>query len=210
MDYVRVKFGGILGCDFLFRNFCLIDCGARQIYFRSAKPSDSESKALEETLRQSGFAEVNLKWRNGLAVEAAANGQPLLLLVDTGATWSVLDDSQVPRLQLKTVQEGNPKLGTLIPEDLSAEIIGFGKIGAHQMRVTTLQTLQIGARIWKDVHVGVANLKAWGISEPGKAVEIQGLFGAEMLAARGALIDFASEKLWLRPEKSTKPGARSP
>src|SRR5579862_4398430 len=59
-DYVTVPFDGVLGYDFLARNFCLIDCWKRRLYVQSRKPSDEQSATLEESLRLSGFTRISL------------------------------------------------------------------------------------------------------------------------------------------------------
>ena len=70
------------------------------------------------------------------------------------------------------------------------------------MWVTTVKTLEVGSLQWTNVHFGVANLKSWGLAEPGNQTEeVQGVFGREMLTARGALVDYHSRKLWFRPQK---------
>jgi len=70
------------------------------------------------------------------------------------------------------------------------------------MWVTTLKTLEIGSLQWTNIHLGVVDLKNWGLAEPGKkSEEVQGMLGREMLTTRGALVDYHSRKLWFRPEK---------
>ena len=70
------------------------------------------------------------------------------------------------------------------------------------MWVTKLKTLEVGSLQWTNVHVGVTDLKNWGLAEPGsRREEVQGILGRELLTARGALIDYHSHKLWFRPEK---------
>jgi hypothetical protein len=198
-DFVRIRYDAVLGCDFFFRNFCLIDCAARRLYVRSAEPSGGESKALAESLRRSGLVEVPLEAMPCLTVEAKANSRPAHLILDTGSEFTCLDESQLRPLGLSTVKEDAPHTGTRIPGEVGGLLIGVGKIGAHKLRVTTLATLEIGPKQWKNIHVGVANLKAWGILQPGTASEDpEGVLGLRLLAEQGALIDFASRKLWLR------------
>lgn len=200
MDYIQVPRDAILGCDFFFRNFCLVDCGAQRLYVRGARPSRDQSRALTETLRRSGFVEVPLPTRPGLNVEAKVNGQPLRLIVDTGAPFTQLDESQLKSLGLSVVMQTTPPAGSLIPEEAAGQVVGVGKIGAHKLRVTTVKNFQIGAKTWQNIHLGVTNLKAWGLLQPGTGLEDEaGLLGRDLLAGQGALIDFASRKLWFRP-----------
>jgi predicted aspartyl protease len=90
----------ILGCDFLFRNFCLIDCLNQKLYVRGIEPSAKAEQALEESLRVSRFHEIKLLQTSALvmAVEGKADGEPIKLLLDTGAPWLLLDSKQERRL----------------------------------------------------------------------------------------------------------------
>jgi hypothetical protein len=101
MDFVALPYEGILGFDFLLRNFCLIDCANHRLYVRGDKPSEETSKALAETLHRSGFTDVNLRGESYFKVEALINNQPAELLVDTGAFVSTVDQSEVKRLASK-------------------------------------------------------------------------------------------------------------
>ena len=201
-DFIRLRFDGILGCDFFLRNHCLIDCGAQRIYFRSAKPSEQQSDALTQTLRRSGFIEIAIKLDDGLNIDARLNGEPVRLLLDTGSSLSLLDEAEAKRFSLNSIRHDQPELGTYIREDINVRIVGMGSIGAHQGWVATLRSLQIGSREWKDIHFGVTNLRAWGIEQLASAGQkVQGFLGMHLLMGEGALIDFASGKLWLRPDK---------
>jgi hypothetical protein len=202
MDYLPTPNDAILGCDFLFRNSCLLDCGARRLYVRAAKPSEEESKALEQTLLRSGFVEAAVRWRGILTVGTEVNQQPVSLGVDTGGAFSVLDNSQVKRLSLTPTRDDHAGTGSLMAPEIKGLSVGIGKTGAHQFKVATLKTLQIGPRRWKDIHFTTEDLTAWAIAKPGgPGVDLQGLLGADFLASNGALIDFGNLKLWFAPEK---------
>jgi predicted aspartyl protease len=202
MDYVATPHDAVLGCDFFCRNFCLLDCRARRLYVRAAKPSEEEASALEQSLLRSGFVEVPIQWKGWMAVDAEVNHQRVSLGIDTGAQFSVLDNSQIKRLSLTPIKHDGPPTGTLIAPDWKGRLIGIGKIGAHEFKIASLKTLQIGSRKWEGIHFTTANLNDWGIAKPGAAgEELQGLLGAEMLAGNGALVDFGNRKLWLGAEK---------
>ena len=51
-------FDGLLGLDFLVRNYCVIDCAGRKIYFRGARPTGEQKAAMEKSLRGSGYTPV--------------------------------------------------------------------------------------------------------------------------------------------------------
>jgi predicted aspartyl protease len=202
MDFMLTGFDGVLGCDFLFRNYCLIDCFTRRLYVRGSKPSDETTSAIEATLRGSGLTSVPIHLKYGLTVEAKANDERLNLLIDTGSTFSILDTELAKRLGLTPVKHDEAWSGSRIKKELSAKVVGVGKIGTHRMWVTTLKTLDVGSLQWTNVHFGVTDLKSWGLAEPGNQTEeVQGVFGREMLTARGALVDYHSRKLWFRPQK---------
>src|SRR5581483_12153992 len=202
MDFVRVPHQGILGLDFLFRNFCLIDCHERKIYLRASRPSGQLSSALEESLRQSGFTGVPLSGHDFIAIQARINDHAVKLVVDTGDGASVLDQGLAERLHLKPVKELQPDVGSLIPQDATGNLIGINKIGMHRAWVALLASFEVGERRWRNMSYGVIDLKAWKlIDEKDPEHGPQGLFGQELLAAKGGLIDFANRKLWFRPEK---------
>ena len=202
MDYIFVGSDGVLGCDFFFRNYCLIDCFDRRIYVRGAKPSDETTSAMETTLRRSGFMDVPINLKYGLTIDAKVNDESVKLLVDTGSVFSVLDNALAKRLGLTAVKHDEAAVGSLMPKEWSARVVGVGKIGAHKMWVTKLKTLQVGSLQSTNVHLGVVDLKSWHLAEPsGESEEVQGVLGREMLRALGALIDYHSHKLWFRPEK---------
>lgn len=202
MDFMVTGFDGVLGCDFFFRNYCLIDCFSRRLYVRGSKPSEEATSAIAATLRVSGLTDVPIHLKNGLTVEAKVNDERLKLLVDTGSTFSMLDTGLAKRLGLTAAKHDEASLGSLIKKDLSANVIGVAKIGAHKMWVTTVNALEVGSLQWTNVHFGVTELKSWGLAEPGsRSEDVQGVLGREQLTARGALIDYHSLKLWFRPQK---------
>ena len=59
----------------------------------------------------------------------------------------------------------------------------------------------------RKLHVELAKLQEWDISQPGTpTADIAGFFGPDYLTGKGALIDLASRTLWLRPEKPAASG----
>jgi hypothetical protein len=202
-DFVRVLYDGILGCDFLIRNHCLVDCAGNRLYVRGGPASADVSSALGKSLALSGYVEVPIEDQGVLAVSGKANGQKLTLLVDTGSWGSILDDSLKVPLGLSPVKWKEAFTGSLIPEEVKALTIGAGKIGAHEMTVAKLITLELGDKKWTAIHVGLADLSGWGVGDSGKPENVQGFLGIELIRRSGALIDFSKRKLWmLREEKS--------
>jgi predicted aspartyl protease len=205
VDYISVPFDAALGRDFFLRNHCLIDCPGHRLYFRAQRPTADQAKALAETLEGSGF--VGVKMTNGrvLSVEAQVNDQPVRLLVDTGATYSVLDEASAQALGLRHLKTKQAPTGSLIPEEVNSGFVGMGNIGRHKMWVTTLAHFQLGSSAWKDLYFGVVNLKAWKLDSHGNGRDaVHGLLGADLLTANHALIDLSTGMLWLLPPKSAQ------
>jgi hypothetical protein len=201
-DFVHFPYDGVIGCDFLARNSCLLDCGVHRLYLRGSVLSADQSRALEESLLRSGFEQIPLRSDFFLNLAGLANGQSMRLVVDTGASFTVLDDSQIKQLGLTTIREESPATGTAIRQEMTGNLVGIGRVGMHQIRVATLESLQIGTRKWRQVHVGLTSLEHWDLAKSGGPGEgIKGLLGPDLLNRHGALIDISNRKLWLRPEK---------
>ena len=121
-------------------------------------------------------------------------------IVDTGASFSMLDESQLKPLGLSTVKQSTSHTGSLIPDEETGRTAGFGKVSVHNFHVCPVKRLDIGAKELKDAHLGVVNLKAWGLLKPGSpAQDLVGLLGTDLLAGQGALIDFDGCRLWFPP-----------
>jgi hypothetical protein len=201
-DYLRLEADGMLGLDFFLRNFCVIDCSNQQIFFRGARPTPAQAKALEASLRASGFAGVPIRCTNRLVVSAITDGEPFGWMIDTGSSHSLIDDSERERLKLKPVEQS--PLGTFLPSSVEGRgngLNGHG-LGTHTLRVVCLPTLTVGPQTWHDLYVGVEEVK---LSKPGDGADsnadIHGILGDELLIRHGAVIDFSSLTLWLRPDR---------
>jgi predicted aspartyl protease len=185
---------GILGCDFCVRHNAIIDCARRRLFVRTTTPSVEARTTLAQTLRRSGYVEVPMELTAGfpLACMAKANDEPLKLVVDTGASWNLLDErwGRVRKLSLN---------------DTNVRVVGIGEIGSHAMQITRLQKFELGELVLKDTYFGLTSLDAWGLSDRGKWMpDTNGLLGADTLADNGALIDYASMTLWV-----LKPNSRN-
>lgn len=187
-DGQTASFEVVLGCDFLRRNYAVIDCLNRRLYVRSREPTELEQGTLEEALRGSGFAEVALKLKRPLAITCPArvNGKPVEMLVDTGAVWSTLDLRQLDRLGLRAF----PTL---------AKISGVGKTGTCGVAMAEAKLFALGEVPVKNANFAIMDLSDWGFATPGKELsEVQGILGGTELVANGALIDCHRLKLWVK------------
>lgn len=178
---------GILGCDFCVRHNAIIDCARRRLFVKTTEPTAESRSTLAQTLRKSGYTEVPMELTAGfpLSCMAKINDEPIKLVVDTGATWNLLDErwGRSRRLALS---------------DTNVRVVGIGEIGSHPMQVTQLQKFELGELVMKDASFGLTSLDAWGLSEGGKWMpDTHGLLGADTLAENGALIDYPSMTLWV-------------
>src|SRR5437667_2349343 len=64
---------GVLGCDFLLRHFCLIDCAELRLYVRSEHLSREGKVAFEASLNQSGWHGAPLDRTSALVRTCKAN-----------------------------------------------------------------------------------------------------------------------------------------
>ena len=200
MDFVQLPFQGVIGFDFLSRNFALIDCAGHRLYIRAEQPSADVSKALAESLSRSGFTNIPLAGDAYFLVPVQVNGHPLDMLVDTGASLSLIDQSQFKRLGLQTVKQ--EKVGSYIPVDPDFVTVGFRGVGAHKTKIVKLNSINVAGVGWPTVYFGMVDLGAWQTGAEKKETAIQGLLGPDSLAPEDVLIDFASRKLWF-PRHST-------
>jgi hypothetical protein len=190
----RAPFDIVLGCDFLMRNYAVIDCLNRRLYVRHMTPSEQQQKEFADVLRRGGFVAVQLQRKEPLALTCPAllNGEKLEMLVDSAAPWSCVDVRQRERLKLRT---------TASP----ARITGVGRTGTRGVGVATVKSFQLA-----DVHVKITNLAVfdltdWGFAASDAALsEVQGILGGDALNAAGAVIDCHGLKLWVKSSGSKR------
>jgi predicted aspartyl protease len=177
----------LLGCDFLFRNFCLIDCTAHKLYVRAVEPPKQAETALEGSLRQSGFHQVKLQPTSSLVmtVPGSINGLPVKLFLDTGGAFTTIDTKQMNRLGIEK-------------QLTRTQISGIGKIGSTWLDRTRLKSFEVGDVSFKNLEVCVADLSGW-LGKPGHPLEdIDGFLCPDFLAYNRGLIDCHGLKLWLQ------------
>ena len=183
------SFDVVLGLDFLRRNFAVLDCGSRRLFTRQVALSDEAQRDLDDTLRRAGFREIGLQLKTppALTLAARVNGEPVEMLLDSGAVWSCVDERQCARLKLK-------------PMPSTARITGAGATGRRSVAVADVKSLRLGEVDLKDNMLALFDLADWGFAAPGKALsEVQGILGGDLLAATSAVIDCQRLKLWLKP-----------
>jgi predicted aspartyl protease len=186
-----LNFGGrsdadcLLGCDFLFRNFCLIDCTTHKLYIRGVEPPKQAEEALQGSLRQSGFHQIKLQPTSHLVmtVSGSVNGRPVKFVLDTGGAFTTIDTKQMNRLGIEK-------------QLTRTQVTGIGKIGSTWLDRTRLKSFEIGDVSFKNLEICVADLSGWNITKVG---DIDGLLSPDFLAYNRGLIDCHGLNLWLQP-----------
>jgi hypothetical protein len=181
-------FDVVLGCDFLRQHFAIIDCPGHRLYTRPAPSTEKETNELEVTLRQGGFKDIPLELKQPLAItcQARINGQPVELLLDTGAVWSSLDVRLIRRLGLRALPT-------------PARITGVGTTGIRGLEMAEVDHFAFGDVAMKSTSFALMDLRDWGLAAPGSGLsEVKGIFGGSDLLACDAVIDCQRLKLWVR------------
>lgn len=116
-------------------------------------------------------------------VEATVEGRPVRMVLDTGASCTILDAASLADLGL-----------TGTPHDAPATGVGGG-VQAQEVQVGAfdLGPRPLGARTLGVVDLTAVNDRLVSIGEQ----PVQGVLGVDVLRAEGALIDVAGEALYL-------------
>lgn len=179
---------GVLGGDFLGRNFSLFDCGGRRLHVREFGLIRESREVLESFLRAKGYEAIGLRNTGALvfACEVKIAGQTVNLLVDTGAAATVIDQDSANRLGLD-------------PDDKRGRAIrGAGRIGSSWLYQTQIGSLGLGGITLTNLTIGVSDLSRWGIAGDGSRIEgVDGLMGMDVLGRSQAVIDYQGGKLWV-------------
>lgn len=192
----RVRMGGkpapfdvVLGLDFMRRHGAVIDCGTGRLFTRRTAAIAAEREQLAQAMQRAGFVAVELQLRENVAliVPARIENDAFELLVDSGAAWTCLDRRQAEAWGLKA-------------QPSTTRLSGAGGTGTRGLAVAEVRSLRLGSVALAKVTVGLLDLAAWGLAEPGRSLaEVKGMLGGELLAAHQMVIDCGALQLWLRP-----------
>jgi clan AA aspartic protease (TIGR02281 family) len=135
-----------------------------------------------------GFAAVPLRVNavGHFEIAAEVNGQPARLLLDTGASHTVLATPSAARLGLRTTPSAE-RAGGVGASDHATETAQI-----DELRLGAVRLLGVAAWTFDLAHVNAA-LEARG------GTPVDGALGGDVLRPAEAVIDYARATLYLRP-----------
>lgn len=174
---------GILGADILFPTGAVLDCQTQMLILKM----DPELPGKTPGVQYRGFRSVPIRVSEtyNLYVDAAINGEPARLMVDTGAFATLLHRGFVRRLHVPIHQTAFSSSGVNLKQ--------------RGVAIARIRRLSVGSVdiLGKDVAVvdleGLIHSDLLRGSQP-----VAGLLGAEILRSHHGIIDFGTRTLYLK------------
>ncbi|CAN5617456.1 hypothetical protein BH18VER2_BH18VER2_00630 [soil metagenome] len=179
---------GLFGLGEMLKYGAVLDISNRLLLVNPRGQTKSISAGIRSILTKQGYTPVELSVRAGhLHVAAVVNGTPCRLVVDTGAFLTMLDAGFARQARL-----GGYKTGVYAQ--------GFGT-KARPILVSQFPEFKVGDFTIKNASVTITDLDPELLG--GKGNPAVGLLGAEYLGMHGAVFDFNSGMLYLRPKRKS-------
>jgi len=172
---------GLFGAHEMSKFGMVIDCARQMIYVNPKGPSAATTEKLTEFLAGRGFTRIPMHFddRHHLAIDAALNGHPTPLIVDTGASTTLLASSVAHACAV-----------SLSPLKIH---IRDTTVGIVPINIGHIQELTLGSLRIPNAEVVIADV----------AKEVgAGLLGEEYLSWNFAVVDVGGMNLFLRPPES--------
>ncbi len=169
---------GLFGAHEMTMFGAIIDCGRQMIYVNPKGPSPATSQKLATFLGERGFTRIPMSWNelHHMQIAAAINGHPVHLIVDTGASTTLIAD---PIARASSV--------AFLPVKVGVHDTGDGFV---PMNIARVQELTLGSLRIPNAEVTTARI----INEAGG-----GLLGEEHLSWNFGIVDVGGMNLYLRP-----------
>ncbi len=178
---------GLFGLGEMLKYGAILDISNHLLLVNPRGQTRSISAGIRSLLTKQGYTPVELSFLRGhLHVSAVINGTPCRLVVDTGAFLTVLDEKFARQARLGGY-------------NTSAYAQGFGT-KARRIQVSQFPELKVGDFTIRNASVTIASLDSEILGGDGKTPAV-GLLGAEYLGMHGAVFDFNSGILYLRPKR---------
>jgi clan AA aspartic protease (TIGR02281 family) len=148
---------------------------------------ETASSAINSVLREQGYVGIPTRRLKSGHYQAMAqvDGQRLSLIIDSGASTSILDNASAVRLGLPLRRSRTRVSGLGAP--------------AQRALSATLDDVRLGALRLDSLAVVVLDLSHVNQSLQNEGIELaDGVIGADLLAERRAVFDFTSGVLYLR------------
>lgn len=167
----RPHLDGLLGAHEMSKFGMIVDCTRQMLYVSPKGSSPSTSQKLAQFLTSRGFSRIPMRFNSDehLEIEAAANGHPIRLIVDTGSGMTLISAPVATAA------------GTSMASNMSFHGEGIGYI----------KQLSLGGNI-------VVNNAEVAVSHVAKMVGA-GLLGEEYLSWNFGIVDVGGMNLYLRP-----------
>jgi predicted aspartyl protease len=181
----------VLGADFLRRFHAVIEFQRiPTLYLREKTMDAANASRLDLALTNAGFLPIRLYHLEtlGWVAPATFDGTRVPLLIDTGASHTLLDDGVVQQLGIK-------------PRVSDRQIQG---VEGRKTRLMTaqFQEAQIGVFTIPKPVVGVADLSAWNLDRTHRSMFMpRGLIGSTFFSETQAILDCGNQKLWCWPKR---------
>lgn len=164
-----------------------LGCTMTSSVSRDPATPETASTAINSVLREQGYIGIpTRRLRSGhYQAMAQVDGQRLSLIIDSGASTSILDNASAVRLGLQLRRSRTRVSG----------------LGAPAQRASSarLDDVRLGALRLDSLAVMVLDLSDVNESLRDEGIELaDGVIGADLLAERGAVFDFTSGVLYLR------------
>ena len=177
---------GILGADFLQPFTMTFDYVSSQLWLRP-QGSLPLTFAAEQEAGGAGKAIPVRLVNNLIFVQAILNRrEPVLLLLDTGASHTILTPATAQRLGLHPTEKAPRRR------------LSRGDGASHEVPFVLCPSLQLGEAVVENLPVGITDLLP-------QASVVGGLLGIDFLERFTVTLDRNTRQLWLAPPSSRRP-----
>lgn len=178
---------GLFGLREMLKYGAVLDISNHLLLVHPGGQMKGVSSGIRAILTKQGYTPVDLTMARGhLQVPAVINGISCRLVVDTGASLTVLDQQFARKARLGGYDTGQYARG-----------LGTK---ARPIRVSQFPEFKVGDFMIRNAAVTINELDADLLGGEGNSAAV-GLLGAEYLGLHGAIFDFNSGTLYLRPQK---------
>ncbi|OAI42071.1 hypothetical protein AYO41_04820 [Verrucomicrobia bacterium SCGC AG-212-E04] len=180
-------FHGIIGTDVLRTYQFIIDYRGLRLFVRIDDPKNASRTNLGTVLKRNGYAEIPLSRIGTTEFEftARVNGTDVAMLVDTGAAVTLLDRTQARYAGLRLQR--------------TDEVVRGAAGTSRGLMVARVESFRAGSFATGPLQMAVTDLNPLNLqfAQAGRPL-LGGYLGSDFLRAKGAIIDCANLRLYLK------------